>query len=93
MKKKQIKQINISLFLMDFFKTMCIFIITTILAFLLIKVSFIRDNIFGIYILSVALVAVFTSGYVWGIFSSFLGIFSVNYFFTYPYFAFNFFLS
>ena len=93
MKKKQIKQINISLFLMDFFKTMCIFIITTLLAFLLIKVSFIRDNIFGIYILSVALVAVFTSGYVWGIFSSFLGIFSVNYFFTYPYFAFNFLLA
>lgn len=87
------KQINFSLFLIDFLKTMCIFIFTTLLAFLLVRASSIRDNILGIYILSVALVAVFTSGYVWGIFSSFLGIFSVNYFFTYPYYAFNFLMA
>jgi len=43
----------------------------------------------GIFILAVALVARFTSGYVWGIAASLVGTFCVNYMFTYPFWAFD----
>ena len=59
----------------------------------MVRVSALYDNIFSVYILAVALISVVTSGYKWGIFSSVLGIFSVNYFFTYPYYAINFVLA
>ncbi len=77
-------------FILDLLKTIAIFIIATLLAFLLIKASFISDNIFGLYMLSVALVSILTQGYFWGILSSIAGVVSINYFFTYPYFAINF---
>ena len=92
MKKYILKHINRVLF-SDFLKTVSIFLIATLLALLLVNVSAIKDNVFSVYILAVALISVVTSGYIWGIFSSFLGIFSVNYFFTYPYYAFNFLLA
>lgn len=43
-----------------------------------------------IFVLGVFLVAWQTSGYLWGILASAVGIFIVNYTFVYPYFAFNF---
>ena len=43
-----------------------------------------------VYILAVLLVSRFTDGYWYGITASLLGVLAVNYFFTYPYFAFNF---
>lgn len=43
-----------------------------------------------IFILAVFLVSHYTEGYVYGAISSILGVLAVNYFFTYPYFAFNF---
>lgn len=46
-----------------------------------------------LFILAVFLTSRFTSGYFFGILASFLGVFGVNYVFTYPYFAFNFTLS
>lgn len=93
MKKCILKHINIVILFSDFLKTVFIFFIATLLALLLVNVSAIKDNVFSVYILAVALISVVTSGYIWGIFSSFLGIFSVNYFFTYPYYAFNFLLA
>ncbi len=93
MKKCILKHINIVILFSDFLKTVFIFLIATLLALILVNVSAIKDNVFSVYILAVALISVVTSGYIWGIFSSFLGIFSVNYFFTYPYYAFNFLLA
>lgn len=84
---------KIKFLLSDFLKTICIFFIATLLAFILVRFSALYDNIFSVYILAVALISVVTSGYKWGIFSSVLGIFSVNYFFTYPYYAINFVLA
>ncbi len=43
-----------------------------------------------IFILAVFLVSHYTEGYVYGAISSIVGVLAVNYFFTYPYFAFNF---
>lgn len=43
----------------------------------------------AVFILAVSLVARFTEGYVWGIVSSLIGTFCVNYIFTYPFWDFN----
>lgn len=43
----------------------------------------------SLYILSVALTARYTSGYLFGIMASMAGTLCVNYFFTYPYWQFN----
>ena len=43
----------------------------------------------AVFILAVALVARFTSGYFWGIAASVVGTFCVNYFFTYPFWSFD----
>ena len=43
-----------------------------------------------LFILAVFLIARFTSGYLFGIMSSIVGVLAVNYMFTYPYFNFNF---
>lgn len=42
-----------------------------------------------IFILMVCLVARFTTGYLYGVIASILGVFCVNYIFTYPYFEFD----
>lgn len=47
-------------------------------------------NIALTYILAVFLVARFTEGYSFGLFSSFVGVVCVNFLFTYPYFALDF---
>ena len=43
----------------------------------------------AVFILAVALVARFTTGYAWGIAASLAGTFCVNYIFTYPFWAFD----
>ena len=42
-----------------------------------------------VFILAVALIARFTQGYLYGIFASLVGVFCVNYIFTYPYWQFD----
>lgn len=46
-----------------------------------------------VYTLALILTALRTSGYVYGIAAALFCVFAVNYFFTYPYFKFNFFLD
>lgn len=46
-----------------------------------------------IFVLAVAFISRVTNGYFWGVATSFLSVFFVNYYFTYPFHAFNFTLS
>lgn len=46
-----------------------------------------------LFVLAVFLISRFTEGYIYGILSSVVGVFCVNYIFTYPYFEFNFTIS
>lgn len=46
-----------------------------------------------LYLLAVFLISRFTAGFFYGIAASFLCVLAVNYFFTFPYFAFNFTIS
>lgn len=42
-----------------------------------------------IFVLAVAIVALVTNGYVWGVLASVIGVFCVNYMFTYPFWSFD----
>ncbi len=50
-------------------------------------------NISLVYITALVLIARFTTGYIYGILASLVGVICVNFLFTYPYFAFNFTLT
>ncbi len=74
----------------DGIKTLFILIFSTGIAGIFLILSANTTNIATVYILSVFLIARLTSGYVWGIIASFIGMLITNYIYTYPYFAFNF---
>ena len=46
-----------------------------------------------VFVLAVLLISRFTTGYLFGVVASILSVISINYIFTYPYWAFNFTLS
>jgi two-component system sensor histidine kinase KdpD len=84
------KQLNIKSISHNFLKTIIVLFFSTSFAFIVLEASDIKDNIFGIYILAVAIVSSITPGYFWGICTSLAGILGINYFFTFPYFSINF---
>lgn len=97
MRKQSIRRLNKTLntfdsmnLFMDFTKTLFIYLIATCFALTLNQAEVMNDNIFGVYMLAVAITSVITSNYLWGILASFGGVIGVNYFFTFPYFALNF---
>lgn len=89
---RQLKRVKLlpGVILYDFFKTILVFLIATSFALCVVEMNVISDNIFGVYMLAVAVTSVITRGYIWGILSSVGGVVAVNFFFTYPYFALNF---
>lgn len=50
----------------------------------------VKEHITTVCVFAVFLISLFTEGYVYGILSSVVGMFAINYVFTYPYFAFDF---
>lgn len=50
----------------------------------------IKEHISTVFLFAVFLVSLFTDGYIYGIASAVIGMFAVNYIFTFPYFAFDF---
>ncbi|WP_304509205.1 ATP-binding protein [Anaerotignum sp.] len=92
---RQLKKIRLSpdIILFDLFKTILVFLISTAFALCVVEMKVISNNIFGVYMLGVAVTSVITSGYTWGILASLGGVVAVNFFFTFPYFAINFSMS
>lgn len=92
---RQLKRVKLSpdIILFDFFKTILVYLIATSFALCVEEMNVISDNIFGVYMVGVAITSVITSGYIWGILASIGGVIAVNFFFTYPYFALNFSMS
>ncbi|MFQ7001261.1 MAG: DUF4118 domain-containing protein [Clostridium sp.] len=81
------------MYLKDLFKTIIILSIATLASFLLANLTNNNTNVSICYILAVILISKETDYYFFGILSSIVGVIGVNYFFTYPYFAFNFTIS
>lgn len=71
-------------------KTLGLLIGATLLSYLYIILTANHTNVAIIYILAIFLVARFTSGYIWGILASIMGVIGVNYFFTYPFWEIDF---
>ncbi|MBW7572846.1 sensor histidine kinase [Caproiciproducens faecalis] len=65
----------------------------TAASFLIVNLSGSYDHLAVIYVLAVALISRFSAGYLWGIFAAIAGVIGTNYYFTYPYHAFNFTIS
>ena len=86
-------EFHFTMILYDLFKTILVFLIATTFALCLQEADVMNDNIFGVYMLAVAITSSITSGYFWGIVASFCGVVGVNFFFTFPYFALNFTLT
>lgn len=76
--------------LKDAVKTCVLLIFFTAIAYLYFHLLNDVTNLATIYILCIFLVARFTSGYIWGIIASIIGMLGVNYLFIHPRFAFDF---
>lgn len=74
----------------DLLMTIALLLAATLLASVLFVTSEMTTNIAIVYALFIALIARFTTGYVWGIFASLIAMFAINYFFSEPIMAFNF---
>lgn len=70
-----------------------IYVTTCLLCALLRNLGNDNNYVSMIFILSIFMTARFTDGYWYGIIASLVGVLTVNYFFTFPFFAFNFTLA
>lgn len=70
--------------------TLSILTTATALSGFLIRITENSSNAITLYFLAVLCVSRVTSGYLWGIISSIIGLVGINYYFTYPYFALDF---
>lgn len=68
----------------NWMKTILLLLGATLIAFLFYVMAQTATNIAIVYMLFIVLVARSTDGYLYGIFSSFVGVIAVNYFFTEP---------
>lgn len=84
------KNISKKLLCHNLFCTILVLSLSTIFALILVEASSIQNNVFGVYVLAVAIISSMTTGYHWGVIASVAGVIGVNYFFTFPYFAINF---
>ena len=88
--KRNINNFNLKRLFIDFTRTLSVYLVATGFALALNEASVMNDNIFGVYMLAVAIISVTTESYIWGILASIGGVIGVNFFFTFPYFALNF---
>lgn len=85
---------KIDLKVKDILITLILTIVATVTAFWFFRhVPENPSNIALVYITALVLTTRFTTGYIYGVFASLVGVICVNYLFTYPYFALNFTLT
>ncbi len=70
--------------------TVGVLLAATLLATALVHMSGSTNNVIMAYMVAVVCISRFTNGYLWGVAASFCGVIGVNFYFTYPYFAFDF---
>lgn len=65
----------------------------TLVNWMIQKLSMQSSTFVSVYILSVLMIALNTTGFFWGILASVLSVLAMNFIFTYPFYAFNFILQ
>ena len=74
----------------DAAKTLLILLVVTAVNFVMDRSVGDAQNVSELYLLSVLLISLSTSGYFWGLLGAAAGVICTNYLFTYPYYTFNF---
>ncbi len=87
------KNNNLVSWLENLGKTAALLFVATIINIFMLNTESVASNASEIYVLAVLLTSLWTNGFIWGLIASIFGVFGTNYFFTYPYFAFNFTIS
>ena len=77
-------------FTKDAAKTLLIFLSITAVNFFMVQTAGDTQNVSELYLLSVLLISLNTTGYFWGLLGAVAGVVGTNYLFTYPYYAVNF---
>lgn len=77
----------------DFLKTAGLLVLAYLASTFLSPLSDVSSSSALIFVLAVVLISRITRGYLYGLIASFVGMFCINYFFTFPYSQFNFSLS
>lgn len=93
MKNKRIFKLYFQFSLKDTFISIFILTVTFVLCCVLQYIDDAANFVTKLYLLAVFLIAFFTKGCVYGIVSSFVSILLINYFFTYPFYRFDFTLA
>lgn len=70
--------------------TLVILVISFFISVLMQDVFGISEHVTTIFVFAVFLISLFTEGYVWGMAATVIGVFAVQYAFTYPYFGLDF---
>lgn len=70
-----------------------ILIIVTIFSFLVVEIGGNNYSVTALYVMAVVIISILCDEYIYGIVTSLLGVIGINYFFMYPYWAFDFSLS
>lgn len=74
----------------DACRTLIILLLITLISVAAERLFYDKNYVVVFYLLGVVLVSRFTQGYLWGILTSLFSVFSMNFLFTFPYYAFNF---
>lgn len=77
-------------YLYDFAITLSLLALATLFSFFFVKYTQSSNNVAICYILAIVLISRFTNGYFYGMISSVVGVFGINYIFTYPYLSIDF---
>ena len=75
---RSIKNYNIKKLFQDFVKTLAVYLVATGCALALNAAAVMNDNIFGVYMLAVAIISVTTESYIWGVLASVGGVIGVT---------------
>ena len=79
-----------SKYIKDIFITVAFLVGAYIVSLLFQYIFNVQEHITTVFVFAVFLISLFTNGYVYGVFSAFVGTLAVNYAFTFPYFRIDF---
>lgn len=88
--KNNITTLVFNLFTSNIIKTLVVLMLATASSIFFVRFSDNNHYTTLFYVLAVLIISRITTGYIWGVIASVTGVFGVNYFFTFPFMAFNF---
>ena len=91
--KRKKQKFNLVEFINQIVITVVVLAIATAMNYIVVSLYEKTTNVSGVFLLSIIIVSTLTGSYFWGILSSVYSVVATNFFFMYPYFAFEFSLA